>query len=63
MGRSVSQEEYDGDLGAPILKLPPVPTPAYNKLKFQLSSNGPVETSVQETPLCLNNRTKTLRTS
>eukprot|EP00439_Symbiodinium_sp_Y106_P028848 s6637_g3.t1 len=42
-------EEYDGDLGAPILKLPPVPTPAYNKLKFQLSSNGPVETSVQET--------------
>ena len=60
---SVSQEEYDGDLGAPILKLPPVPTPAYNKLKFQLSSNGPVETSVQETLLCLNKGTRTLRTS
>mmetsp|Transcript_13296 Transcript_13296/g.31568 ORF Transcript_13296/g.31568 Transcript_13296/m.31568 type:complete len:201 (+) Transcript_13296:93-695(+) len=44
-----SEESFDDDIGMPVPKIPDLPTTMYSKLKAELASDGPVETSIKET--------------
>jgi len=42
-------ESFDDNLGVPIPNVPEMPSTMFSKLKAELASDGPVETSIRET--------------
>eukprot|EP00434_Breviolum_minutum_P021401 symbB.v1.2.018884.t1/scaffold1500.1/size115144/8 len=42
-------ESFDTDLGVPVPNVPEMPSTMFSKLKAELASDGPVETSIRET--------------